>query len=141
MTDSLIPYSWNYLFPYVTISYASGQWYETEVWETYHRKLSAAGKDKVAAKPAAQENRLYRIMMDDRPGTDPWIYFTQERGGTWVNWDNRMFLWVGEHLAFLGVGAAALTGSFVALNFWWYARARKRSKSKEQYSLLKEQYD
>ena len=50
-------------------------------------------------------------MMDDRPGTDPWIYFTQARGGTWKNWDNTMFLWVGDHLILLAlviVGGPAL---------------------------------
>jgi hypothetical protein len=49
--------------------------------------------------------------MDDRfdlPGIDEWIYFTQERGGTWQNWDNAFFLWIGEHLGVLGFCVAAI---------------------------------
>ncbi|KAK3326623.1 nucleotide-diphospho-sugar transferase [Apodospora peruviana] len=92
LTMSLIPYDYNWFFPYATISYASGQWFETAIWEEYHSLL-----------PKPEENpniehRLYRLMMDDRPEADEWVFFTQERGGTWVNWDNRMFLWIGDHL-------------------------------------------
>ena len=104
LTNSLIPYNYNYFFPYVTISYASGQWFETAVWQAYHK--TAAG--------SSPENRLHRIMMDDRPGVEPWIFFTQERGGTWVNWDNYFFLWIGDHLLLLGVGLCILV-AFV----WW----------------------
>ena len=32
ITESLRKYDWNYVFPYITISYASGQWFETAVW-------------------------------------------------------------------------------------------------------------
>jgi hypothetical protein len=32
ITESLMKYDWNYVFPYITISYASGQWFETAVW-------------------------------------------------------------------------------------------------------------
>ncbi|KAJ5198784.1 uncharacterized protein N7498_007901 [Penicillium cinerascens] len=94
LTESLIPYDHNYLFPYVTISYASGQWFETAIWDKYHHSIGgqANGEENL-------ENLLYRIMMDDRPGAEPWIFFTQERGGSWNNWDNRMFLWIGDHLA------------------------------------------
>jgi hypothetical protein len=30
-------------------------------------------------------------MMDDRSGTEPWIFFTQEQGGSLVNWGNAFF--------------------------------------------------
>lgn len=103
LTDSLIPYNYNYFFPYVTISYASGQWFETAIWQKYHSQHP--------------EERLHRIMMDDRPGTQPWIYFTQERGGTWKNWDNAFFLWIGDHLALL----ALVVVSGLAL-LWWSVR-------------------
>jgi mannosyltransferase OCH1-like enzyme len=32
ITESLRSYDWNYVFPYITISYASGQWFETAIW-------------------------------------------------------------------------------------------------------------
>ncbi|KIM94309.1 hypothetical protein OIDMADRAFT_71161, partial [Oidiodendron maius Zn] len=88
LTDSLLTYDYNYFFPYVTISYASGQWFETAIWQEYHSSTTP-------------ENHLYRIMLDNRPGTDPWIFFTQARGETWKNWDNVMFLWIGDHLIVL----------------------------------------
>ncbi|KAG4428941.1 hypothetical protein IFR05_015574 [Cadophora sp. M221] len=94
LTKSLITYNYNYIFPYITISYASGQWFETSIWEKYHALLPKTGVSDVL--------KGYRVMMDDRPGSDPWIFFTQERGGSWVNWDNRFWLWVGDHLVFLG---------------------------------------
>ncbi|RDW94964.1 hypothetical protein BP5796_00727 [Coleophoma crateriformis] len=97
MTDSLQPYNYDYFFPYVTISWASGQWFETDVWERYQR-----------SHPLREEDQIYRVMMDDRPGSDPWVFFTHERGGTWVNWDNRMFLWIGDHLWLIGLAVGAV---------------------------------
>ncbi len=116
MTDSLIRYNWNYIFPYVTISFASGQWYHTAIWEQYHAALPRLGNV-----DPAQENRLYRIIMDDRPGTEPWIYFTHERGGTWVNWDNAFWLWIGEHLILLGLAIFSL----ICLVLWIVIRCMR----------------
>jgi mannosyltransferase OCH1-like enzyme len=98
MTESLIPYNWNYLFPYATISYASGQWFHTAIWQQYHASLTS------------EDKAIHRIMMDDRPGTEPWIFFTQMRGGSWKNWDNVMFLWIGSHLLLLMLGVCTLIG-------------------------------
>jgi hypothetical protein len=56
-------------------------------------------------------------MMDDRPGTDPWVFFTQEQGGSWVNWDNALFLWIGDHLVLEGVVMLVVIGGF-----WWGAK-------------------
>ena len=103
LTDSLITYNYDYFFPYITISYASGQWFETAIWQKYHHSVT-------------EENRLHRIMMDNRPGTEPWIFFTQARGGTWKNWDNCMFLWIGDHLILLCIGTAFGLGLL-----WWIA--------------------
>ena len=117
MTQSLIPYNWNWFFPYVTISYASGQWFETAVWETYHKMQN-------------QEKGLHRIMMDDRPGTEPWIFFSQERGGSWVNWDNQMFLWIGDHLILLVLGVFALLWiSWWGVRRLWGGRGSEAAKT------------
>jgi inositol phosphorylceramide mannosyltransferase catalytic subunit len=128
LTDSLITYDYNYLFPYVTISYASGQWFETAIWQEYHSS-------------ATPENHLYRIMMDDRPGTDPWIFFTQARGGTWKNWDNAMFLWVGDHLVLLALvivgGPSLLCWACLPLGVkttWIPGMFRNRIRAREHYS-------
>lgn len=73
-------------------------------------------------------------MMDDRPGMDPSVFFTQERGGTWINWDNRLFLWIGDHLflfLFLLFGG-------IGFVFWAGARSwRRRRDGGYGYSRLK----
>jgi inositol phosphorylceramide mannosyltransferase catalytic subunit len=92
LTQSLKPWDYNYIFPYATISYASGQWFETAIWNKYHAMLPPPDKN------PQLEHRLYRMMMDDREGSDEWIYFTQERGGSWKNWDNHFFLFIGDHI-------------------------------------------
>ncbi|KAK4230420.1 nucleotide-diphospho-sugar transferase [Podospora fimiseda] len=119
VTMSLIPYDWNYFFPYVTISFASGQWFETAVWEKYHAMLPAPSENPDV------EHRLYRLIMDDRPEADEWVFFTQERGGTWVNWDNRMFLEIGDHLFLL---FATLLGGFAIVS-WWAQRCARKYRS------------
>lgn len=86
LTAELARYDYDWGFPYVTVSWASGQWFVTAVWEEWHRLLPAG------------KGGLVRLMMDDREGADEWVFFTQERGGTWVEWDHMMFLWIGDHL-------------------------------------------
>ena len=103
LTASVVPSSWNYPFPYMTISYATGQWFETAVWEEYHRQLAQKpippnvnGTQIRAA--GGRDGVLHRVMMDMRPGAAPWVFFTQGRGGTWDNWDNHFFAWIGQHV-------------------------------------------
>jgi inositol phosphorylceramide mannosyltransferase catalytic subunit len=127
----------------VTISYASGQWFETAIWEIYHARLqkprlrgSANHKEFQGhgdGKPEPEEEkRLYRILMDDRPGTDPWIFFVQRRGGTWENWDNAFFLWIGDHLILLGVGLCTLVG----LVTWGVRSCVRRAGVKKGYTRV-----
>jgi len=128
LTQSLIPYNYDWFFPYVTISYASGQWFVTAIWQEYHSLLPPVDQN------PAIEHRQYRLMMDDRDGADPSIYFTQERGGTWVNWDNRMFLWIGDHLfLFLLLVAGGISSSI-----WGCLRLRRKyaGGSKQAYTRL-----
>ncbi|KAH6684272.1 nucleotide-diphospho-sugar transferase [Halenospora varia] len=132
LTNSLIPYNYNYIFPYVTISYASGQWFLTAIWQQYHAWLPTAA---IVGKEGAQENQLHRLMMDDRPEAARWVYFSQARGGTWVNWDNRMFLWIGDHLFLLGLGISGLVGMA-----WWGIRRLCCQRGRE-YTKLKDRED
>lgn len=131
LTQELRRYDRNWLFPYVTISWASGQWFESAVWEGWHDLLpSPAPHYKIPEAEIQGENsdggRLYRIMMDDREGADEWVFFTQERGGSWINWDNRMFLWIGDHL---GVFVVMLLGVTGAVGFFG-TRVVRRVKSR-----------
>jgi inositol phosphorylceramide mannosyltransferase catalytic subunit len=63
-------------------------------------------------------------MMDDRPGTEPWIFFSQERGGSWKNWDNVLFLWIGDHLVLLALCVCGLIGLV-----WWAGMRCLRGRS------------
>ena len=102
LTEMLIPYAWKYPLPYITVSYASGQWFETVAWEKYHH-----------ARPSLTPP-LTRIMMDGRPGSAPHTFFTQGRGQTWHHWDNALFSWIGCHLVWTAVcitaGAVSASG-------------------------------
>lgn len=44
---------------------------------------------------------LHHILMDMRPGSDPWVFFTQVDGNSWANWDNRMFSVIGDNIAYI----------------------------------------
>ncbi|KAK2075115.1 hypothetical protein P8C59_009267 [Phyllachora maydis] len=96
LTQDLPRCAINYILPYLTISYASGQWFLTEVWEKYHAALPAASRQGDGDGDPRSQHRLYQVMMDMRPGADPWVFFTQGRGGTWNNWDNYIFAWLGN---------------------------------------------
>lgn len=88
LTNSIISYAWNYPLPFLTISYATGQWFETEIWEKYHAQLPAT------------ERPLTRILTDAPPGDPETIFFFRDEeggGGTWTNWDNIMFDWIAYH--------------------------------------------
>lgn len=116
LTDHIIDYAWSYPLPYLTVSYATGQWFVTAMWQAYHR-----------IKPQADQ-ALVRVMMDEDPTAAPWVFFTHTRGGTWDNWDNRLFGWLGNtllpwvtaHLFALGSIAVIVTAGTI-----WYVRRRR----------------
>lgn len=129
MTDSIITYAWNYPLPYITISYSTGQWFVTAIWEKYHQLRQGA------AQP------LTRIMMDGREGAAPWVFFNHTRGGTWDNWDNKMFKWIGDHLFIFVLTVGALIISALAVTIAAAKGIKKyysqsTSKDRGKYSLL-----
>lgn len=124
MTDSIIPYAWNYPLPYLTISYATGQWFETEIWEKYHHRLS---KD---------EPVLTRIIMDSRLGASPRVFFNHTRGGTWDNWDNVMFKWIGDHLVMTSLLIIGVVACVVGAVVGAFRIAKRLLKSTKGYLPL-----
>jgi len=68
------------------------------------------------------EGKWYRVLMDSRPGTPEWVFWSQGRGGSWLNWDNGVFVWVGDHLVLLGMGIIGVVG----MGFWGAVRWRER---------------
>ncbi|KAI1822716.1 nucleotide-diphospho-sugar transferase [Xylaria intraflava] len=97
LTGSLTSWNWNWILPYVIISYTSGQWFVTAMWEKYHSLLSARGT--VSGFEGTGWAPLHYISMDTRPNApEPFVFWTQEHGGTWDNWDSAWFGWLGNNI-------------------------------------------
>lgn len=124
MTDSIISHAWNYPLPYLTISYATGQWFLTKTWEEYHQRL------------LPNEPFLTRISMDGREGAPSWTFFTHTRGGTWDNWDNRMFAWIGDHLGLVAL-LVAMQCFLCVLAVSSCLSAARRRKREAGYELVR----
>ncbi|RYO96568.1 hypothetical protein DL765_011547 [Monosporascus sp. GIB2] len=130
LTENLIPYKWNWIFPYVIISYQSGQWFVTAIWEKYHSLLSSGGV--VDGFDGNGYQPLHRVLMDGRPNADPWVFFTQTRGGgTWLDWDTNLFDWIGQHIVMIVLGLFVLAG----LAFWACAVCIRRRNSRGYQAL------
>ncbi len=124
VTQQLDSYNVNYILPYLIISYASGQWFLTDMWQRYHDAIPLSSE-------TSQEHRLYRIMMGWRPGADPWVFFTQGRGGTWDNWDNHFFGWLGNQPNQSMPALIALI-ILVSAGVWYIFMRSRRRRVKEQ---------
>ncbi|KAJ5089702.1 mannosyl phosphorylinositol ceramide synthase CSH1 [Penicillium argentinense] len=109
LTDNLIRWQVNYLLPYATIMWSSGQWYFTAIWEEYHSVLTH--KSSVNGISETRLQPLHHILMDMRPGSDPWVFFTQVDGNSWANWDNRLISIIGDNIAFIMLLLVALVSS------------------------------
>ncbi|KAI0812203.1 nucleotide-diphospho-sugar transferase [Xylaria sp. FL0064] len=97
LSESLRWWNWNYILPYITISYASGQWYVTAMWEKYHSLLSADGT--VKGFDGDGWAPLRYISMDMRSGApEPYLFWDQQHGGSWDNWDSAWFGWLGNNI-------------------------------------------
>ncbi|KAK7965803.1 mannosyl phosphorylinositol ceramide synthase protein [Apiospora aurea] len=131
LTEHLIPWNWNWLLPYVIISYSSGQWFVTAMWEKYHALLNRDGS--IMPFDGNDFAPLHHILMDMREGADPWVFFTQVHGGTWTNWDSAMFSFIGDHILLIIVGVLGLVGTSVWSCMWCM---RRRSKPAKGYDVL-----
>ncbi|GAW20455.1 hypothetical protein ANO14919_099610 [Xylariales sp. No.14919] len=136
LTESLMAWNWNWILPYVIVSYTSGQWFVTAMWEKYHALLSngsVRGFDGVGWKP------LHHILMDTRPDQpDPFVFWNQEHGGSWDNWDSPWFGWIGSHIGLVikwVVGVIVLVVLLIASCVWccrcWAARRRRKNGYKK----------
>ncbi|KAI0472231.1 nucleotide-diphospho-sugar transferase [Xylaria cf. heliscus] len=133
LTESLIPYNWNWILPYIIVSYTSGQWFVTAIWEQYHWLLSSDGS--VKGFDGNGWGPLHHILMDMRPDQpDPYIFWTQEHGGSWDQWDNVWFGWIGSHINLVieyVVGAIVVTALLITSCVFgcrYYAARRNRAK-------------
>ncbi|KAL0466049.1 nucleotide-diphospho-sugar transferase [Neurospora intermedia] len=125
---------------YVEISWGVGQWFIGGVWDEYHRMLQLGKKDVVRGDTIEGvvdeevSGRLYRLMMDSRPGMDEWVFFTQGRGGTWHGWDNWLFLEIGDHLWIFSMVLGSLVGlmGWLARRYWRAQRGKGYRKVKSE---------
>ncbi|KAH8658072.1 putative mannosyl phosphorylinositol ceramide synthase CSH1 [Xylariales sp. PMI_506] len=124
MTDNLIPWNWNWFLPYVVVQFQSGQWYLTAMWDRYHSRLRPDGTVRGYEQTGNKWAPLYRIMMDDRPGSDRWIFFTQTVGGTWLSWDFPLIIKAFNYWKFMVLGVVVILGGTYLL------RRRRRRAAK-----------
>lgn len=85
VTGNIKSYARNYFLPHITVSYATGQWFETAMWEKYHAEMPE------------HADPLVRVRLDRHPDVPMLVdLWTTGRGSTWHEWDNDMFLWIGQ---------------------------------------------
>ncbi|KAI0406083.1 nucleotide-diphospho-sugar transferase [Xylaria palmicola] len=140
LSESLMSWNWNWILPYVTVSYTSGQWYVTAMWEKYHRLLATDGAVEGFGDGDGWAPLRY-ISMDMRPGApEPYIFWDQQHGGTWDSWDSAWFGWLGSHiwlvLEEVAAGLVVLTVSIAGCIIIWRRRSRRRRRAKGVYVQL-----
>jgi inositol phosphorylceramide mannosyltransferase catalytic subunit len=119
LTTYLHNWNYHYILPYISIHYGAGQWFITDIWERYHHMLPSTEESS-----SGEDHRLHRVMMDMRPGSARWVFFTAGRGGSWNNWDNRVFGYIGDHLILVAI---VVVGS-VSLTIWLCLRSMRRAR-------------
>lgn len=119
LINSIQRYAWNYPLPYITISYATGQWFFSDVWRRYHLNL-----------PADDPGLMY-MWMSHFEGQPDDIFFNYGRGGTWEGWDNAWFKSIGDHLFLVGAIVATILGVVAYL-----VVRRRRRLEKGAYSKI-----
>ena len=105
MTENIKSYAHSYLFPYLTVNYATGPWFETLMWDKYH-----------AATPR-YEPTLMRVRMDQFD-VDNVIFTTAGRDSRWKGWDDGIFLWLGNHLVLTACALGVIVVSGCLFYFW-----------------------
>lgn len=140
LTETLVPWDWNWLLPYVIISYDSGQWFVTATWERYHSLLRRPDDDDGGGTVRGFNGTgwapLHHVMMDEREGADPWVFFTQVKGGTWTNWDSQFFGLLGRYIVLVIGGLCVLLGLLVWSCLWCVRRRRARARNAAGYAKL-----
>jgi inositol phosphorylceramide mannosyltransferase catalytic subunit len=130
-----------YPYPYVAVMYNSGQWFFTSMWEKYHDKVTPYSWNPLHLFKAHEEhsnNQLYRVIMDNRRGAEPWVFWNEGAGLTWQDWDFTKFNDIGEHAPrILRIAAAVeITFSLLSALVLWKCcfRRRKAVKNNAQAS-------
>lgn len=137
LTENLIPYNWNLYFPYVIISWTSGQWFVTAMFEKYHSLLQKDGTVRGFEDMGPNFAPLHHVLMSENRATrDPWVFFTQVHGGSWSNWDSNFFPWLGDHIprvVLTCVGVAVVVIATCCLGCRWCSRrCNSRKKGYKQ---------
>jgi hypothetical protein len=72
--------------------------------------------------------------MDGRPGADPWVFFNWQEGGggTWNNWDNQLFWFLGQHLFLFYM---TLFGAIASVG-WLGWRFVRKQRGRGRYARL-----
>ncbi len=105
--ESLQAYDQNWILPYLTIMNSAGPHFLSEVWVEY---LYSSQQDD-------EGSRVRLLMPDERQGKE-WSMFFSVQGSSWHNWDNRIFIFVHNHVMLVATGIA-LSMCIVAGCVWW----------------------
>lgn len=81
------------------------------MWEKYHSLLTLDGS--LRGITGAGWRPLHRVLMDMRPGADPWVFFTQAQGESWADWDYTLAKSIGDHIVLFILLLAALVGFLI----------------------------
>ena len=66
-------------------------------WNLVHS--AGEGADQIHTSDANNKDQLYRVVMENRRGAEPWVFWNEGAGLTWENWDFSIFHWIGENAA------------------------------------------
>jgi hypothetical protein len=132
LTEHLVPYNWNWFLPYIIISWTSGQWFVTAMFEKYHALLGKDGKLMGMEDLGNNFKPLHHVLMSNlqRPGADPWVFFTQVKGGTWTNWDSYWFGLLGDHIVAVLMTVAVVVSLLVLSCCWCWRCCREDRRTR-----------
>ncbi|EEA21173.1 hypothetical protein TMatcc_001174 [Talaromyces marneffei ATCC 18224] len=142
LTNNIWAYNlFYYPFPYLAVSYNSGRWFFTSMWEKYHDSVNrrnwnlvhsaGEGADQIHT-DTTNKNQLYRVVMESRRGAEPWVFWNEGAGLTWEDWDFSIFHWIGENAAKVIRITVAVTASLSLLTglvVWKCCCKRRKAKS------------
>jgi mannosyltransferase OCH1-like enzyme len=135
MVDSLISYDINWVLPYLTIMNTAGTHYVSFQWSEYllSQKDDHDGDnddDDDDDEGLKDNNKVYVLMPAER-SRQPWSFFKKGRGGSWHNWDNKLFHVADLHpylAASMCVPLVALLCSIPSWCVWLVLLAARRNR-------------
>lgn len=124
-----------YPYPYLSVMYNSGQWFFTDMWEKYHDKVTPINWNPFTSHNELQDEgkrgkQLYRVIMDNRRGAEPWVFWNEGAGLTWQDWDYGLWMGITEKMdKIIRIVVMAVSGTtlVVGLIIWKCCLGRRKA--------------